>query len=121
MQLIVQPSGTVHCLYGEELDLPQLGSLTIARGSHVEPTAAGQWTADMFPVHGPISGTIYQPQSRTDGGTSVARNPLATPGPLVAGLFRRCPNVGAVILSPLQSGAAFPLSFWSKRYDANAT
>jgi len=56
MQLIVQPGGTVHCLYGEELDLPQLGSLSIARGSHVEPTETGQWTADMFPVHGPILG-----------------------------------------------------------------
>ena len=63
MQLVVQPGGTVHCLYSEELDLPQLGSLAIARGSHVEPTAAGQWTADMSPVHGPVLGPF---PSRSD-------------------------------------------------------
>ena len=56
MQLVVQPGGTVHCLYGEELDLPQLGSLAIVRGSHVEPDSSGQWTADLSPVHGPILG-----------------------------------------------------------------
>ena len=63
MQLVVQPGGTVHCLYGEELDLPQLGSLAIARGSHVEPDSSGQWTADMSPVHGPVLGPF---PSRSD-------------------------------------------------------
>jgi hypothetical protein len=67
MQLVVQPGGTVHCLYGEELDLPQLGSLAIARGSHVEPTATGQWTADMSPVHGPVLGPF---PSRSDALTA---------------------------------------------------
>ena len=63
MQLVVQPGGTVHCLYGEELDLPQLGLLAIARGSHVEPTATGEWTADMSPVNGPVLGPF---PSRSD-------------------------------------------------------
>ena len=67
MQLVVQPGGTVHCLYGEELDLPQLGTLLIARGSHVEPTAAGQWTADMSPVTGPVLGPF---PSRSDALTA---------------------------------------------------
>ena len=67
MQLVVQPGGTVHCLYGEELDLPQLGLLAIARGSHVEPTAAGQWTADMSPVTGPVMGPF---PSRSDALTA---------------------------------------------------
>jgi len=67
MQLVIQPDGTVHCLHGEELDLPQLGSLAIARGSHVEPTAAGQWTADMSPVHGPVLGPFT---SRSDALTA---------------------------------------------------
>ena len=49
----MKTSGTVHCLYGEEQDLPRLGSLAISRGSHVEPTSDGQWTADMAPVCGP--------------------------------------------------------------------
>jgi len=56
MQMIVQTDGAVHCLYGEELDLHRLGKLSIARGSHVEPTADGQWTADMSPVNGPTLG-----------------------------------------------------------------
>ncbi|QDS88776.1 hypothetical protein EC9_29710 [Rosistilla ulvae] len=56
MQLVIQQGGTVHCLYGEELELPQLGSLAIARGSHVEPTETGQWTADLSPVNGPVLG-----------------------------------------------------------------
>ena len=67
MQLVVQPGGTVHCLYGEELDLPQLGSLAIARGSHVEPDSTGQWTADMSPVHGPVLGPF---PSRSDALTA---------------------------------------------------
>ena len=56
MQLIVQPNGIVRCLYGEELDLHALGNLSIERGSHVEPTATGQWTADLWPVNGPVLG-----------------------------------------------------------------
>ena len=56
MQLLIQPDGGVRCLYGEEIDLHQLGRLTIARGSHVEPTANAQWTADLSPVNGPRLG-----------------------------------------------------------------
>ena len=56
MQLTITPAGTVRCLYGEELDLQALGQLRIARGSHVEPTADGQWTADLSPVGGPLLG-----------------------------------------------------------------
>ena len=43
MQLVITPTGRVRCLYGEELDLHQLGRMTIRRGSHVEPTETGQW------------------------------------------------------------------------------
>ena len=56
MQLIVQSNGTVHCLYGEELDLDRLGLLRISRGSLVEPTCDGQWTADLLAVNGPVLG-----------------------------------------------------------------
>ncbi len=56
MQMIVQPGGSVRCLYGEELALDTLGRLSIARGSHVEPTPDGQWTADLSPVNGPVLG-----------------------------------------------------------------
>jgi len=56
MQIVVQTDGAVRCLYGEELELSLLGKLSIARGSHVEPTADGEWTADLSPVSGPVLG-----------------------------------------------------------------
>ena len=56
MQIVISRSGTIRCLYGEELDLAALGPLNIGRGSHVEPTADGRWTADLSPVNGPVLG-----------------------------------------------------------------
>jgi hypothetical protein len=56
MELNVSLTGQVRCLYGEAIDLSQLGTLSIARGSHVEPEADGRWTADMGPVGGPVLG-----------------------------------------------------------------
>lgn len=56
MELLIEVSGRVRCVYSEELDLGQLGQLSIRRGSHVEPTADGQWTADLSPVNGPVLG-----------------------------------------------------------------
>lgn len=56
MQLLITPTGSIRCLYGETIDLATLGPLVMERGSHVEPTAAGQWTADMAPVNGPVLG-----------------------------------------------------------------
>lgn len=56
MQLIVEAGGQVRCVYGEEIDLHALGDLSIDRGSHVEPTPDGKWTADLSPVKGPRLG-----------------------------------------------------------------
>jgi hypothetical protein len=56
MQMVIAPGGAVKCLYGEEVDLLALGRLSIERGSHVEPTSNGQWTADLSPVGGPLLG-----------------------------------------------------------------
>ena len=56
MKMIVENDGSIRCVYGEELDLQCLGRLAIARGSHVEPIAGGQWTADLSPVNGPVLG-----------------------------------------------------------------
>ena len=56
MELLIQSNGGVRCLYGEEIELRHLGRLSIARGSHVEPTADGQWTANLAPVNGPRLG-----------------------------------------------------------------
>jgi hypothetical protein len=56
MQLLVDRHGTVHCLYGETIDLNALGSLAIRRASYVEADDSGRWWADMAPVGGPKLG-----------------------------------------------------------------
>jgi len=56
MELLIGTSGNVRCVYDETLDLTSLGDIHIKRGSHVEPTATGYWTADMSPVDGPVLG-----------------------------------------------------------------
>ncbi len=56
MQILVEPSGNVRCLYGEAINLAVLGQLSIRRGSHVEPDEHGQWLCDLSPVSGPTLG-----------------------------------------------------------------
>jgi hypothetical protein len=53
MQLVIEPAGTVRCLYAEKLDLHALGRPSIRRASHVEPDRQGRWAADLTPVGGP--------------------------------------------------------------------
>lgn len=66
MELVIETNGIVRCVYGEELDLGTLGSLEIRRGSYVEPTADGRWTADLAPVGGPILGPFEHRCSALD-------------------------------------------------------
>ena len=54
MQLVVDPSGTIHTVYGEAINLNALGLIAIRRASWVEPDAEGRWTADLSPVGGPV-------------------------------------------------------------------
>ncbi|QDV19503.1 hypothetical protein Pan153_41690 [Gimesia panareensis] len=56
MKLMITPEATIRCLYDETLDLSSLGTPQIQRGSHVEPTTDGNWTADLSPVSGPLLG-----------------------------------------------------------------
>ena len=56
MELLIESAGRVRAVYGEEIDLAELGVLRIQRGSHVEPTTDGQWEVDLGPVHGPRLG-----------------------------------------------------------------
>jgi hypothetical protein len=56
MQLVVESSGTIRCLYDETISLASLGQLSIHRGSHVEPDELGWWLADLSPVYGPVLG-----------------------------------------------------------------
>lgn len=56
MQLLIESSGSIRCVYGETIDLSELGTVSIRRGSHVEPDEHGQWTAGLSPVGGPVLG-----------------------------------------------------------------
>ena len=56
MELLIQTTGNVRCVYDESLDINSLGRVNIQRGSHVEPTTDSRWTADMSPVNGPVLG-----------------------------------------------------------------
>jgi hypothetical protein len=66
MQIVITPNGIVKCLYGEGIDLHALGQLSIERGSHVEPTPEGQWTADLSPVAGPQFGPFHNRSEALD-------------------------------------------------------
>lgn len=56
MDIIIESSGNARLIYEETLDLPSIGQVQIRRGSHVEPTECGRWTADLSPVNGPELG-----------------------------------------------------------------
>ena len=56
MELLITSPGGIRCVYSEHVELHQLGRLSIQRGSHVEPTSDGRWTADLSPVNGPVLG-----------------------------------------------------------------
>ena len=56
MVLVIGADGVSRCLYGEDIDLGELGRLTISRASHVEPDEAGSWWADLSPIGGPRLG-----------------------------------------------------------------
>ena len=56
MHIVVAPGGAVRCVYGEAIDLSQLGSIEVRRASSVEPDEQGRWHADLSPVNGPLLG-----------------------------------------------------------------
>ncbi len=60
MQIMITPNGNAKCLYGEELNLHALGHVVIQRGSYVEPTEKGLWTADLSPVGGRLLGPFQK-------------------------------------------------------------
>ena len=64
MELVVAADGVARCIYGEELDLREIGRLSITRASHVEPDAEGYWWAR--------HGALWQPVGGVGGGEGVA-------------------------------------------------
>lgn len=57
MVVVIDPVGTVTALYTERFDLAALGAQKIARASHVEPDATGNWFAQIIdgPTLGPFA------------------------------------------------------------------
>lgn len=65
--IIVESNGTIRFIYDDRLkDLLHNGSAVIQRVSHVEPTTAGDWTADLTPVQGPVLGPFSFRQQALD-------------------------------------------------------
>jgi hypothetical protein len=60
VQMVIERSGAVRCLYSDAINLSALGVLRIERASHVEPDDAGAWWADLMPVAGPTLGPFRQ-------------------------------------------------------------
>jgi hypothetical protein len=56
MKILVNPDGSVCCVYGEAIDLSALGAVSIRRASHIEPDEEGRWIADLGPVGEPLLG-----------------------------------------------------------------
>jgi hypothetical protein len=56
MHLIIDPHGSVRCVYAEAIDLSRLGQVSIRRASRVEPDQDGRWWTDLSPVGGPVVG-----------------------------------------------------------------
>ena len=63
MQLVIDPTGGLRCLYDETIPLAAFGDMTIARASHVEPDQRGRWLADLAPVGGPQLGPFAERSS----------------------------------------------------------
>jgi hypothetical protein len=54
MNIVIEPEGTLRCIYTEDIELAALGCPTITRASHVEPDRQGRWQADLTPIGGPV-------------------------------------------------------------------
>lgn len=57
LHIKITRDGTLQFIYTDTLQpLCALGTVTIQRASHVEPTIDGQWLADLSPSQGPVLG-----------------------------------------------------------------
>ncbi len=58
MRIKVATDGEIQALYTEQLDLNEIGMLSLKRASHVEPSKfyEGKWVVDLSPVDGPLAG-----------------------------------------------------------------
>lgn len=55
--IVIHPDGMIQFIHDDDLTaLFPAEQKTVRRASHVEPTASGEWTADLSPVGGPVLG-----------------------------------------------------------------
>jgi hypothetical protein len=81
MELLIRPGGLVRCIYGEAIELHELGQPHITRASTVEPDAEGHWWADLSPVQGPRLGPFAKRQQALDAEQQwLSRYWLLAPG-----------------------------------------
>ena len=66
MELLIRPGGQIRCVYGEAIDLHELGQLHIMRASTVEPDEHGHWWVDLAPVQGPRLGPFRHRRQALD-------------------------------------------------------
>jgi len=66
--LVIRPTTVVEAVYSDSGAgvLRAIGSVAIARASHVEPNGAGKWEADMSPSGGPVLGPFDLRQQAID-------------------------------------------------------
>ncbi len=82
MEIVVGTDGVVNCVYGEAIQLTELGATNIKRASHVEPNPDGLWVADLSPVQGPKLGPFQNRTSALKAETDWLRDHwLAKPSP----------------------------------------
>jgi hypothetical protein len=58
--VIIMPSGSLRMIHDDRFDPRNIGVISIKRGSHVEPTKDGRWTADLHLVGGPVLGPFQK-------------------------------------------------------------
>jgi hypothetical protein len=81
MELFIRPDGRIRALYGEEVPLDTLGTLSIKRASFVEPDAAGGWLVDLAPVGGPVLGPFCRRSQGLEAEKDwLLANHLSAPG-----------------------------------------
>jgi hypothetical protein len=56
IELMISTQGLIRAMYTEVIPIQTFGRVQIARASHVEPDATGNWWADLRPSQGPILG-----------------------------------------------------------------